>query len=369
MQTRLVGSVFGMLLLAGTLQEGRAQQVPAVASPSGPNNTYWPAYSPYLNLLKYPDSNRPRSYFVIRPMDDAQDKEALLQEVRNLKDLNAALEQKLKAALELNVVLEKKIKAIQEKEALARKEAEQQRDQTEVLRAKAVELQKLAEEQRQRADVARAEALQQLKAVEARRLEALKAVQDQTDALAQKLKEAQQREAEQRAQAEEARRLADLQAERARAEALRAAQEEARAREQADRSLRILREAEARNASNKGEAEATKKYQKAVAEHFLQAVLSRNGRGLGGTLSKDLQSSIGEGKVQAWMEELHPTVIQYRDIKFEPELTAPSGEDAVFTGFLSGTSSGTARFSVRVVKDKNSGRYVIDSASVVGLPK
>jgi hypothetical protein len=282
-------------------------------------------------------------------------------------DKDKALEQEVRRLLDLNAALEQKVKAVQQREAVARKRAEEQRAEAEAQRAKAEEqlkraeeeqrlAQKLAEDLRLRAEVERDKAQKQAQVAEAQRLNALKEAQARSEALALQLKEAQVREAEQRAEAERA-------AAKALAEAERARQEATKFREQAERALR---DAETRTAP-KADLEATKKYQKAVAEHFLQAVLARNGRGLGGTLSKELQSSIGEGQVQTWVAELHPKQANYREARFDPEQTSPGGEETVFTGVLGGTSFG--RFSVRVVKDKESGRFVIDSASVVEMPR
>jgi hypothetical protein len=268
----------------------------------------------------------------------------------------------------LNAALEQKLKASQESEAEQRLQAQKEATRADAEAVKAREQQKLAEELRLRAERERDHAQKQAQVAEAQRQDALKAAQALRDAFEQKLKTARQREEEARAlaeqRAEQARvdaEQARVDAEQARAQAERAAKEEAKARALAER-----REAEARNAP-KADLEATKKYQKAVAEHFLQAVLARNGRGLGGTLSKELQTSIGEGKVQTWMAELHPEHYNYRDAKFDPEQTAPGGEETVLTGVLSGSRLG--RFSIRVVKDKESGHYVIDSASVVEMPR
>jgi hypothetical protein len=188
------------------------------------------------------------------------------------------------------------------------------------------------------------------------------------------------------AQAQElaaAERRARQEAEAARQEALaqreRAEAAFARAREEAQLLARRSKQLEERVAElerqadkGRGDEAAQVKYMRAVAETFLEGVISRRPGGLSAALTKEMRQAISpkEGTpeftaaFEAWVRGLSHEDTPYREVKLDSEAVAPGGDEATFRGLLIVNRDYTAAVSVRVVKDRETGRYLIAFLSV-----
>jgi hypothetical protein len=120
--------------------------------------------------------------------------------------------------------------------------------------------------------------------------------------------------------------------------------------------------------------EAALKYMHGVAEAFLTATLARNDQTMIASLTRAYKATIaGENKegtenyfkvLSTWCygrsggpKEEDKAV--YQEWKITDEKVAPGAEEASFTGTLSGGKS-KATFTMRVVKDKESGKFLVD---------
>jgi len=120
--------------------------------------------------------------------------------------------------------------------------------------------------------------------------------------------------------------------------------------------------------------EAALKYMRGVAEAFLTATLARNDQTMMASLTRAYKATIaGEHKegtaeyfkaLTAWCygrsggpKEEDKAV--YQEWKITDEKVAPGGEEASFAGTLSGGQR-KATFTLRVVKDKESGKFLLD---------
>jgi hypothetical protein len=120
--------------------------------------------------------------------------------------------------------------------------------------------------------------------------------------------------------------------------------------------------------------EAALKYMHGVAEAFLTATLARNDQTMMASLTRAYKATIaGENKegtaeyfkaLTTWCygrsggpKEEDKAV--YQEWKITDEKVAPGAEEASFTGTLSGGKS-KATFTLRVVKEKESGKFLVD---------
>jgi hypothetical protein len=290
-----------------------------------------------------------------------------------VKKLTAQVED-LKAELKARQDAEAKARALAED---ARAEALRQREQAEAERARAERALKDAQEQflkqrdvgrkaQQEAEALRADALAQRQQAEAVRQEAEKALKDFQD----QLRKQQDAEAKARQQAEALRDEARAQQDRAR-EAEFKARQEAEVLAARTRQLEArVKELEAGRGADRGDDEATKKHMRAVANSFLEGVLARDGRSTSAVLTKEMRAGFGkEGTPEfvraaaEWADQLAAGG-RYERATIASESFAPGLDEAVFGGQLGGEQRGT--FSLRVAKDRESGRYLI--AYVVTRP-
>ena len=120
--------------------------------------------------------------------------------------------------------------------------------------------------------------------------------------------------------------------------------------------------------------EAALKYMHGVAEAFLTATLARNDQTMTASLTRAYKATIaGDNKegtaeyfkaLTTWCygrsggpKEEDKAV--YQEWKITDEKVAPGAEEASFTGTLSGGKS-KATFTLRVVKEKESGKFLVD---------
>jgi membrane protein involved in colicin uptake len=265
-----------------------------------------------------------------------------------LEDLRAQLRAQREEALKSRLEADEARKVAE----LSRQEALVQREKADASRQQAEEARKAAEDQARKALVAEQRAREES---EAARQEAL-AQRDRAEAIRQQLERALK-------EAQAARQ--ESQAER---EAARAA--EARARQDAELIARRARELEARireleaGRGGKGEDEAARKHMHALAEGFLEGVLARDGRSTSALLTKELRASFGKEGTPEFLKAANEWVDgladggRYAGAAIQNESFAPGSEEALFSGQLVGDSRGS--FSIRVVKDKESGRYLVD---------
>jgi hypothetical protein len=137
-----------------------------------------------------------------------------------------------------------------------------------------------------------------------------------------------------------------------------AAQKAALARLQAE--LAALRQ-------GKADGDAQQKYMRAVAESFLDGVLARDGRSLAAVLTRELRTNVVPAKegtpeyarsLQEWIDGLNPGGgARFEAARISRETFAPGGDEAIFQGDLAGNRP--AVFSLRIVKDRESGRYLV----------
>jgi hypothetical protein len=197
-----------------------------------------------------------------------------------------------------------------------------------------------------------------------------------TQAQAQDLAAAERRA---RQEAEAARQEALAQRERAEAARAQAEASFARAREEAQLLARRSKQLEERVAElerqaekGRGDEAAQVKYMRAVAETFLEGVISRRSGGLSAALTKEMRQAISpkEGTpeftaaFEAWVRGLSHEDTPYKEVRLDSEAVAPGGDEATFRGLLLVNKDYTAAVSVRVVKDRETGRYLIAFLSV-----
>jgi hypothetical protein len=166
----------------------------------------------------------------------------------------------------------------------------------------------------------------------------------------------------------EARDQAARLAAQAQAQEERARKLEAVAREEADKAraeaaARARQAEEQARAADRGEREAAQKFLRGVAESFLDSAVGADATA-SAQLAKDYRTVIEQEHraVSNWLRDLCPAG-RYQAFKVEEGLVAPSGDEAVFRGLLVGPEK-KARFSLRLARDKEAGRYFIIAFSV-----
>jgi hypothetical protein len=109
----------------------------------------------------------------------------------------------------------------------------------------------------------------------------------------------------------------------------------------------------------RAEQDASVKYMRRTAELFVEAAVQNDYPAADSLLSKDCKKSIVDNRtsVSNWISDACPPN-RYKTFKIGEEVAAPSGDEAIFSGLLAGAKD-RATFSVRVLKDKESGRYQI----------
>jgi hypothetical protein len=129
--------------------------------------------------------------------------------------------------------------------------------------------------------------------------------------------------------------------------------------------VNLLKDPEARAAARaKEEREAGMKYMKAAAESYLEAAISGDDRALQANLSKEMRTvggSYPEGtqgysfNLANWANGV-TNAARADSFTITEETVAPGLEEGIYRGTLK-RQDGKATFTVRVVKDKESGRY------------
>jgi hypothetical protein len=112
--------------------------------------------------------------------------------------------------------------------------------------------------------------------------------------------------------------------------------------------------------------EAALKYLRSTAELFVESAIRGDGPNTTTMLAKDYRKSIEEDRtsVYNWVSAQCPSA-WFAKFEITSETVAPGGDEAVFRGAMIGEKR-RGTFSIRVVKDKETGRYLVTLFSARG---